>query len=50
MTSDAWKAEVHPKVEAAGFKALFYVIIDPRVVAVRTGRRRPVITPAIWQA
>ncbi|MDP5218238.1 TRAP transporter substrate-binding protein [Ruegeria sp. 2205SS24-7] len=35
--SDTWKNEVHPKVEAAGFKALFYVVIDPRVVAVRQG-------------
>ncbi|UWQ79015.1 TRAP transporter substrate-binding protein [Leisingera sp. S132] len=37
VTSDFWNAEVHPKVEAAGFKALFYVNIDPRVVAVRKG-------------
>jgi len=43
--SDAWKREVHPKVEAAGFKALFYVVIDPRVVAVRQGGNA-VITPA----
>ena len=35
--SDVWKAEVHPKVEASGFKALMYVVIDPRVVAVRKG-------------
>lgn len=37
VTSDAWKAEVHPKVEAKGFKPLYYVVIDPRVVAVRKG-------------
>ncbi|WP_170381987.1 TRAP transporter substrate-binding protein [Ruegeria atlantica] len=42
--SDTWKNEVHPKVEAAGFKALFYVVIDPRVVAVRQGGN-PVVTP-----
>ncbi|WP_170476023.1 TRAP transporter substrate-binding protein [Ruegeria arenilitoris] len=42
--SDTWKSEVHPKVEAAGFKALFYVVIDPRVVAVRQGGNA-VITP-----
>ncbi|MEM8876731.1 MAG: TRAP transporter substrate-binding protein [Pseudomonadota bacterium] len=42
--SDAWKAEVHPKVEASGFKALMYVVIDPRVVAVRKGGNK-VITP-----
>ena len=35
--SDVWKTEVHPKVEASGFKPLFYVVIDPRVVAVRRG-------------
>ncbi|AXT26003.1 twin-arginine translocation signal domain-containing protein [Ruegeria sp. AD91A] len=42
--SDTWKKEVHPKVEAAGFKALFYVNIDPRVVAVRQGGNA-VLTP-----
>ncbi len=45
VTSDAWKTEVHPKVETSGFKALFYVVIDPRVVAVRKGGSA-VITPA----
>ncbi|AAV93906.1 TRAP transporter substrate-binding protein [Ruegeria pomeroyi] len=44
VSSDAWKTEVHPKVEAAGFKALFYIVIDPRVVAVRKGGNA-VITP-----
>ena len=37
VTSDAWQREIHPKVEARGFKPLFYVVIDPRVVAVRRG-------------
>jgi len=46
VTSDAWKAEVHPKVEASGFKALFYVVIDPRVVAVRAGGAGPVLSPS----
>lgn len=45
VTSEAWKQTVHPNVEAAGFKALFYVVIDPRVVAVRKGGNA-VITPA----
>ena len=45
VTSDFWKAEVHPSVEAAGFKALFYVNIDPRVVAVRKGGNA-VMSPA----
>jgi TRAP-type C4-dicarboxylate transport system substrate-binding protein len=43
-SSDAWKSEVHPKIEASGFKALFYIVIDPRVVAVRQGGNA-VITP-----
>ena len=42
--SDAWKAEVHPRIEGSGFKALFYIVIDPRVVAVRKGGNM-VITP-----
>lgn len=43
--SDVWAQEVNPKVEAAGFKALFYVNIDPRVVAVRKGGAGAVLTP-----
>ncbi len=45
VNSDHWNAEVHPKVEAAGFKALFYVNIDPRVVAVRKGGAGAVLSP-----
>ncbi len=45
VTSDHWKTEVHPQIEANGFKALFYVNIDPRVVAVRKGGEGAVITP-----
>jgi TRAP-type C4-dicarboxylate transport system substrate-binding protein len=45
VMSDAWVKEVHPQVEAKGFKPLFYVVIDPRVVAVRKGGKA-VITPA----
>jgi len=36
-SSDTWKAEVDPKIGASGFKALMYIVIDPRVVAVRQG-------------
>ena len=46
VTSDAWKAEVDAKVESKGFKPLWYVVIDPRVVAVRKGGEGPVKTPA----
>ena len=45
VNSDAWKSAVHPKIEAAGFKALFYVVIDPRVVAVRKGGAGPILKP-----
>jgi TRAP-type C4-dicarboxylate transport system substrate-binding protein len=43
-SSDAWKQEVDPKIAASGFKALFYIVIDPRVVAVRQGGNA-VLTP-----
>ncbi len=46
VTSDAWAADVHPQIEAKGFKALWYVVIDPRVVAIRRGMDGPVKTPA----
>ncbi len=46
VNSDTWKSEVHPKVEAAGFKALMYINIDPRVVAMRAGGAGPVLTPS----
>jgi len=43
VTSDAWKKEVNPKVEARGFKPLFYVVIDPRTVAVRKGEHEVIL-------
>ena len=46
VTSDHWKKTVHPKVEARGFKPLYYVVIDPRVVAVRKGGAGAVMSPA----
>lgn len=45
VTSDAWRNNVHPKVEARGFKPLMYIVIDPRVVALRRGQTKPVLTP-----
>lgn len=45
VTSDVWKKEINPKIEAKGFKALYYVVIDPRVVAVRRGVKGPIKTP-----
>ena len=46
VSSEVWRTEVDPKVEARGFKPLYYVVIDPRVVAIRKGGRGPVRTPA----
>ena len=43
---DAWISNVHPKVEAKGFLPLFYVVIDPRVVAVRKGGAGAVLSPS----
>ncbi len=45
VTSDAWKNEVNPKVAEKGFKILWYVVIDPRVVAIRKGIKGPIKTP-----
>lgn len=45
VTSEAWKKEINPKIEAKGFKALWYVNIDPRVVALRKGIKGPIKTP-----
>jgi len=45
VSSDYWKSTVNPLVEAKGFKPLWYVVIDPRVVAVRKGGKGPVKTP-----
>lgn len=46
VTSDHWQQTVNPLVEAKGFKPLYYVVIDPRVVAMRKGGAGPVKTPA----
>jgi len=45
VTSDAWKNEIDPKIAAKGFKALWYVCIDPRTVAIRKGVDGPIKTP-----
>lgn len=46
VNSDHWSQTVHPMIEAKGFKVLYYVVIDPRVVAIRRGGEGPVKTPA----
>ena len=45
VNSKAWAEEITPKVEAKGFKPLWYVCIDPRVVALRKGIEGPIKTP-----
>jgi len=45
VSSDQWKKAVHPLVEAKGFKPVWYVVIDPRVVALRKGGNGPIKTP-----
>ena len=45
VNSDQWKSEVNPKVEEKGFLPLWYVNIDPRVVAIRQGIDGPIKTP-----
>jgi TRAP-type C4-dicarboxylate transport system substrate-binding protein len=45
VNSDTWRNAVHPKIEAKGFKPLWYVVIDPRVVALRRGQDGPIKTP-----
>lgn len=46
VTSDHWKTTVNPMVEAKGFKPLWYVVIDPRTVALRKGVDGPAKTPS----
>ena len=46
VTSHAWNATINPKLESHGFKSLLYVVIDPRVVALRKGGKGPIKTPA----
>ena len=46
VNSEAWKSEVHSLVNAKGFKPLFYIVIDPRVVAVRKGGAGAVLKPS----
>lgn len=45
VNSDVWRTNVNPKVEERGFKPLMYIVIDPRVVALRRGQETPVMVP-----
>ena len=46
VNSNFWRSNVTPKIEKNGFKPLFYVNIDPRVVAVRKGGAGAVLSPS----
>ena len=46
VNSEIWKSEVHTKIADKGFKPLFYVVIDPRVVAVRKGGAGAILSPS----
>lgn len=45
VTSKVWQDTINPKLAKHGFKALWYVVIDPRVVALRKGGKGPIKTP-----
>lgn len=45
VNSAAWAARVNPQIESRGFKALWYVTVDPRTVALRRGLDEPIRTP-----
>ncbi len=45
VTSAVWKKEIHPKIEARGFKPLWYPCIDPRTTALGKDFKEPIKTP-----
>jgi len=45
VTSDTWKNEIHPKIEARGLKPLWYPCIDPRTLAMGKGVKEKITTP-----
>lgn len=46
VSSPQWAELVNPSIEARGFKALWYITIDPRTVALRRGLDEPIRTPS----
>ena len=46
VNSPQWAELVNPSIESRGFKALWYVTIDPRTVALRRGFDEPIRTPS----
>lgn len=45
VNSATWSEAVNPGIEARGFKALWYVVVDPRTVSLRRGFEEPIKTP-----
>ena len=45
VTSDTWKKKIHPKIEARGFKPLWYPCIDPRTLSMGQGVKEIITTP-----
>ena len=46
VTSKVWNDEINPKVNAKGYKTMFYFTVDPRTIATRKGFGRIIKTPA----
>ncbi|WP_265110778.1 TRAP transporter substrate-binding protein [Halosolutus halophilus] len=46
VTSDAWNDIVHENVRENGFEPLFYLVIDPRAVAVGDAVDEPILSPS----
>lgn len=49
VSSDIWKQEVETRIGERGFRPMLYLVIDPRVVAVRKGGDKAVMTPSDLQ-
>lgn len=45
VTSAIWQEKIHPKIEARGFKPLWYPCIDPRTTALGKHHREPIKSP-----
>lgn len=45
VTSKIWDDEISPKVNAKGYKTMFYYTVDPRTIAVRKGFGKLIKTP-----
>ncbi len=46
VTSKVWNDQINPKVQAKGYKTMFYFTVDPRTITTRKGFGRIIKTPA----